>query len=397
MLVAQFDVFGIARWSTEMVSSLLCVVAAWYSHLQSTSAFEELCRVCYLPSVTVAVLLMLSMWLATGAYVAIGADRRRGFGSGVWSLLTGAVLIAFFKVGLPNEYNWMVTGVLCLMLFAPLGYSVLGIVRMMEFSVSRKVVFVVAAVIWNLSMAASGAVICQMAWDCPAVLVIVIPFLAGICCTCGGDFSYFLVSSKIWMTVRMVCSLVWIAYVSSVVINMRAGDTSTHSMFDFLFATGIVGLLQSTFLWAVWGASVNEAANTEHYVAWYDRFGNLIRRDRAPGEDMMGCLMSIVVGFLVIAFLSAFFAPIVFIVNCVQFADVWTRGTRAHILSVVVAVVVSGIVLCEVPKVWRYVRDRTDEVSKQIEARKNANIQTQIPLPVQYNSLNLRGQGRGWR
>jgi len=363
---------SISNLFSAVVPHCVSAIAQFFATTPTTSAFNEAWQLTYLPCFVLSVLLMLLAWIFTGISVAVGLDKSHGYTGGMWSLGSGVAVAVLARMGLRNDLGWWVFGTSCAIVVMSMCCAVMCIVRRLDLTITRRMVAAIVVVLWNVFMVSLGGFLFEIGMRCPATLIVVIPLFTWISTMCCGDMPCFLPSSKAWVSVRMVCSLIWIGYVSSSVLDMKAGDTSTHSMFDFLLKTGLVGLLQSAFLVGVWGASVNKAANTEHYVAWYDGFGNLIRRERAPGEDVMGCLMSIFIGFFGIALLSAFLGPLVFVVNTICFADVWARGSRVHILCVLATLAISGAILYNIPKTWSYVSDRTSQIKKQLDAETTA-------------------------
>ncbi len=138
---------------------------------------------------------------------------------------------------------------------------------------------------------------------------------------------------------KIFASLVWGVGTFYVLARVRV-EGAQGGWGDLLLGLGLLGILQSfsfvSSIMAVFNKTAEESANTIEETIWFDKFGNVVRRETDAGS---GCLFAVIVwafGIVVTLLVSALISPIVFMVNLCRVTHHFASGVLAVILDLLI-------------------------------------------------------------
>ena len=141
--------------------------------------------------------------------------------------------------------------------------------------------------------------------------------------------------SRLKATLRFIGSLVWLAGIGYIIYILRVvplddgWKTSRDVLyfgdkFNTFMTIGFLGLLQSSAFVRTFFSCVGDGLNTRYDNVYYNSSGQEVGRETDHETTMMGCFMSIIIGFLLMFVTSALAAPFVFCYNLYHFINAWT-------------------------------------------------------------------------
>lgn len=184
--------------------------------------------------------------------------------------------------------------------------------------------------------------------------------------------------TKSQATIRFIGSLIWLAgilYLFNLMSVVPHGGWHDNSevlefgdKFQFFMSIGLAGLFQSAAFVKVFFGMLDHGLNTHYEDVYKDSSGREVKREYNTEATASGCLMSFIVGLLLMFVCSAIASPFVFCYNLCHFIDAWTRDTSAAGFFKLVAVILVIATLAGTYFGGKWLYAQVDEVGKYKDA-----------------------------
>ena len=138
---------------------------------------------------------------------------------------------------------------------------------------------------------------------------------------------------------KVFASLVWGVGAACVIWSIKT-EGAQGGWFELLMSLGLLGLLQGfsfvSFIMASFNRTAEESANTVEETIWFDRFGNVVRRETDAGTGCLGAVIFWMLGIVFTLVASAVIAPVIFAVNLCRAAHRFFPSVLAFVLDLLI-------------------------------------------------------------